>query len=225
MGQKKILSTDDLEATPTEDEDEKTVTSEWAFDHNADADAHHSEEIPEGRAKYNATERLMLPGTGCFHAVVHSFTLNRVYYSPIKVDTPITIDQVTIEVTTAGGGGTKCRTGVFSADINWQPDVEQVLSAEIAIDAIAVVDTAITETTLQEGRYLIAYTGEDTATLRTAYYGFTLLGFAPTLGTTPASQYIYVAKAYAALDGTAWDTIVHGVGGFRYSVFLGVKTP
>lgn len=34
--------TDFLEDTPTEDEAEKAPTSEWAFDHDADVDAHHT---------------------------------------------------------------------------------------------------------------------------------------------------------------------------------------
>lgn len=37
-----VAITDFLEAAPTEDEAAKAPTSEWAFDHDADGDAHHS---------------------------------------------------------------------------------------------------------------------------------------------------------------------------------------
>jgi len=195
--------------------------------HAADPNAHHPEEIPEGRGRYNTTTLLSIPGTDSLSATTLEYVKDRIYYMPILVRTPITIDQFTIEVTTAAAAGEKCRIAIYAADTDWQPGARQVASAEIAIDANAVVDAAITETTLQEGRYLIAITLQGTATLRTMRYINLPFGFMPTFGGTPNPIQIYVAAPYAELpvSGTAWDTVVTSNININHPVLLRVKTP
>lgn len=195
--------------------------------HAADADAHHPEEIPEGRGYYNTTTLLSLPGAIALTWSAKAYAKNNVYYFPIHVRTPITIDQVTFEVTVAGGAGKKARIAIYAADTNWQPGAQSVASAELAIDAVAVVNGALTDTELREGRYLIALTLEDNTTLRGIWYGGQMLGWSPTLGADADPQRIYVSKTYAALadPGTAWDTIGTSATGLIYPVFLQVKTP
>ena len=203
------------------------VTSNWAFDHTADPDAHHSEEIPDGRGKMGATYYLSLPGITAYTDSSYPLTLNRINYTPYYVRTPITVDQVVIEVTVAAGAGEKCRIGIYEADINWQPGALVVASAEIAIDAVAVVTTAIAATILQEGRYLIAITCEGSITVRSMITTSPFVGFQPTLGGLPCLNAVYIAAAYAALPdpGTPWITISVSSTPHAHYVWLRVLTP
>lgn len=195
--------------------------------HTADPDAHHSEEVAEGRGYYNTTTLLSLPGARGVSDSTKAINANKVFYAPIIVTTPIVIDQVVLEVTVAAGAGEKARVGIYAADINWQPGALQVASAEIAIDAIAVVTTDITETTLQEGRYLIALTVEGNATFTTMKTTLDVIGYKTTLGGTPCRDSVYVNKAYAALadPGTAWDSVTSSSNPAWHAVWLRIKTP
>lgn len=195
--------------------------------HKDDADAHHPEEIPEGRGYYGTTTLLSVPGCFGVGMSTQGLVANRIYYFPIHVRTPITIDQVTIEVTTEGSAGEKCKIAIYAVDSGWQPLARLVASADIAIEAQAVIDTAITETTLQEGNNLVACTVEGNVTLRTLKYGLPLMGFVPTLGASSQLRGFYVAASYAALPdpGTAWDTPDATTESIKPFVFLRVKTP
>lgn len=216
-----VKTTADLATTPAE-------VATLITTHTDDPDAHHSEEIPDGRGLYNATKLLMLPGVSAGGGGTVAFVKDLIHYFAIKPTTPITIDQVTIEVTAAAGGGEKCRIAIYEADINWQPGDLVVASAEIAIDAIAVVDTAITETTLQEGRYLVALIVEGNVTLRKANVGtFPIIGYKTTLGTVPRVGCPIAAQAYGVLldPGTAWDDITKSTTYQEEVVFFNVLTP
>jgi hypothetical protein len=149
-----------------------------------------------------------------------------IFYFPVKVDTPITIDQLVIEVTQVAAAGSKARLGIYKADINWQPTSLVVDAGEVAIDDTAVV-AATVNVTLPEGRYLLAYTANDLAGLRASYAAQILIGFVPTLGEPAVICYITVAKTYAALSdpGIPWDTVEGAEVGPRYPVFVRVATP
>lgn len=216
-----------LDATPVSGSIARAPTSGRLYTHENDADAHHSEEIPEGRGKYNTTQLLSIPGLSApVSGATLTLTADRIYYYPIRVRTPITIDQITIEVTGAAGAGEKARGAIYEADVDWQPDARSVATAEIAIDANAVIDTAITETTLQEGRYLLAITCEGNITLRCEQYGPAWGMYIPTLGGSPSIAETYVAAAYAVLPdpGTAWDTVATQ-SYFKHPIWVRVKTP
>jgi hypothetical protein len=81
--------------------------------------------------------------------------------------------------------------------------------------------------TLQEGRYLIAATLEEAATLRQIGGATPFTGLNSALSATMMPYEFKVSKAYAALadPGTAWDTVSVSPVGFRYWVFLSVATP
>ena len=195
--------------------------------HIADPDAHHSEEIPEGRIIYGAITCLSIPGMPIYSNFTALVNSNRLYYFPMYVRTPITVDQVTYEVTGAAGAGEKLRFGIYEADINWQPGDLVVASAELAIDAIAVVDGALASTTLQEGRYLMCLTLEGGATFRMWRSPMRFIGATPNLGANTLPAIFRVGAAYAALNdpGTAYDTIDYGTTGFNMVPWLQVATP
>lgn len=195
--------------------------------HAADADAHHSEEVAEGRPYFNTTHRLIVPGvvfTGA--ARTAEWAANRILYWPIVVKTPITLDQLVIEVTTQAASGKKALLCIYKADTDWQPTDLVLTGIEVAIDAVAVVTGAYAET-LQEGRYLLTFQCDAAVTLR--YYDGMLpgTGLLVTLGATVLGYSFHVDKTYAAYTdpGTAWDTISALSTPFGYSVFCRVATP
>jgi len=183
--------------------------------------------VAPGRAKSATVTYLSIPGyDGIGSTDTVAYIKDRVYYAPLYVRTPITIDQVTIEVTTAAGAGEKARAGIYDADKDWQPGALKVASAEMAIDAVAVVNTSITSTTLQEGRYLAAFNIEGNATFRIARYGL-VIGLYTNITGNLGIKSMYVASAYGALadPGTAWDTVAAGPEGVYQPVYLRVTTP
>ncbi len=195
--------------------------------HVAVLDAHHSEEIPEGRGLYGGVYLYSIPGGTAWRPGTVALNANRLHYVPIYVRTPITIDQVIIEVTGAAGAGNMGRIAIYEADVNWMPGALVVASAEFAIDAAVVVVTNIVATTLQEGRYLIGLNLEANVTLRSAEYGLPYMGFDPGLSASHNILIVFVAAAYGALPdpGTAWDTVVTGASGIAHPVWLRVLTP
>lgn len=195
--------------------------------HAADIDAHHSAEVARGRPKYGATELIMQLSGDPYSMSTISLALNVVHYFPMIVHTPITIDSFFVEITIAGGAGTKGRFGIYKADTDWQPTDLVVASAEFAVDGVAVVETALASTVLQEGRYLKAITMNATATFTCSRGTSKLLGAISTLGANAPVLGINVAKAYAALadPGTAWDTVVNTALGFHDAVWIGIDTP
>lgn len=196
--------------------------------HAADADAHHPEEVANGRGRYNSTNFVVLPNIySAIATTTSALTASKLYYFPIIVRTPITIDGVVYEVTVAAGSGEKLYFAIYAADINWQPGARQVVSAELAIDAVAVVNGSLTETTLQEGRYLMAVNCEGNTTFRAARYAGTHVGYIATLGSSFFTAELKVAEAYAepGATGTAWDTISGSAEPIKYPFWLKVKTP
>jgi hypothetical protein len=194
--------------------------------HAADPDAHHSEEIPCGRAQYNSTQALSIPGSGCFTVGTGAYSGDRVYYFPIKVDTPITLDRLAIEVTSGAASGKKARLGIYKADVNWQPTDLVVDGGEVAVDTTGVITVTIDEI-LQEGKYVLAYTSNGAPTLRLFYSPQSLMGYSPTLGASPVISQARVDKTYAVLSdpGIAWDTVGASSVGFIHWVLVRVATP
>lgn len=66
-------------------------------------------------------------------------TANRVFLTPLAVPRPAIVDKVSMRVTTAGGGATNLRLGIYSDNGN-KPDNAKLLagSANIAADAVGV---------------------------------------------------------------------------------------
>jgi len=191
-------------------------------------DAHHPAAVAQGRLKIGATIFLSVPGQSGYLDGFQAFTADKIYYVPIYVRTPITIDGVTLEVMAAAGAGEKCRMAIYAADTDWQPTGNKlVASAEIAIDAVAPVSTALADTTLPAGRYLLAMIAEGGVGLRSVIGSGTLMGYRTTVNTTPFIIGSSVAQAYGALPdpATVADTPIYGGTGVETYLFLEVLTP
>ncbi len=213
--------------TPVNADLEHAISGNWAYDHVADASAHHPAVVAEGRPYYGTTYGLSLPGVSPQGVGLVAWLSDRIYYAPIYVVTPITIDRMVIEVSSATSAGKKLRAAIYDADVNWQPVAQKVASAEIALDAVAVVTTAITATTLTAGRYLIAWTIQENVSLRAVRYDSRYSGYIGTFGASAMFYEWYVTAAYAALpaSGTAWDTVLTTSQGMYYPILLRVLTP
>lgn len=183
--------------------------------------------IPEGRAVISGgATQFSLPGVSLVSYGTAAIAANLVRYLPIRVITPIVIDQLTVEVTSAGAGGTTARLGIYNADLSWQPTTLVVDAGTIAVDANAVVNKAVTQA-LPAGRYLLAINTDGAPTLRSArgYPPGSIIANA--LGVNGIVNFLRGAQAYAAFPatGTAWTTAGGGTTPFEYFVFPRVLTP
>jgi hypothetical protein len=180
--------------------------------------------IAEGRPKAGAVISYTLPGVETFAATTLAVSANVIRYFPILVVTPITLDQLAVEVTAAGAGSTTARLGIFNADADWQPGTLVVDGGTVATDSTGV-KTATINTTLQPGRYLLALNSDGGATLRGRHGGTRYAGFPAAIGAAFMAT-MTKSLAYAAFGspGTAWDTQLTS-SGFIYIVFCRVSTP
>lgn len=178
--------------------------------------------VAEGRGYYGATSLIGIPGVYPYAMATQALGADTIYYFPFLATTPITINQVIIEITTGAAAGKKCRIAIYDADINWQPVVRKIVSAEIAIDGVAVVTTNVTATILPAGRYLIALILQEAATFRVVIPAFNFLQIVPTFGAGGMVTLVSVAQAYGALPdpGTAWTGVSVGGAPIRAPVLL-----
>lgn len=181
--------------------------------------------IAEGRPKTGATIPYTIPGVEMLSTNTFAIGTNTVRYNPMFVSTPITLDQIAIEVTSAGAGGTTARLGIYHADADWQPTALVVDAGTVAVDSTGV-KTASINTTLQPGRYLLAFNASGAPTLRTRAGATRYMGSPAALGTAFTGT-MSKALAYAAFTdpGTAWDTTLTSGSGFICFIFVRVATP
>lgn len=166
--------------------------------------------IAHGRAVISGTTQYSIPGVEPTATATQVIAANIVRYCPILVVTPITIDQLMIEVTGAGAGGTTARLGIYVADTSWQPGALIVDAGTVAVDSLGVKAAGV-GVTLQPGRYLTALNSDGAPTLRVVRGGGMYTGFNVALGATPGISSPNVAQAYGVFPGTgtAWT----GAGG------------
>lgn len=183
--------------------------------------------VVEGRAKNaDATIYYSIPGNQAATVATSAITANVVRYAPFLVKTPITLDQLSIEVTAAGAASTTARLGIYNADTDWQPTSLVVDAGTVAVDSTGVKTASISQS-LSPGRYLLAFNSDGAPTVRIVRGGAHLLGYDPALNTTPFVTNIRVTQAYAVFPspGTAWTTITAGATPNITSIFVRISVP
>jgi hypothetical protein len=180
--------------------------------------------IADGRPKFGSTLTYNIPGVDSSSASTLALAQNIIRYMPIVVVTPITLDQLAIEVTSAGSAGTVARLGIYSANTDWQPTNLVVDAGTVAIDSLGVKTAAI-NTLLQPGRYLLALNCNGAPTLRTRVGGGRYGGFPAALGTAFTGT-LQKASAFGVFGdpGVAWDATLTS-SGIIYMVFCRIATP
>lgn len=155
MAQKKILSTDDLEGTPTEDLTTKTATSEYLFDwralynaHTVDLDAHTSNIYEQFLVGYY----LPMPfGDYSADLILVQYTLYGTY---IIVPRDMTFDRIAIDIEIADAGQ-DIRLGIYDCDSSLLPSDLVSDCGTVDTDS-AALKTIVIDVSLTKGRYFLA---------------------------------------------------------------------
>ncbi len=186
--------------------------------------------IPEGRYTLSGTPNWSIPGvipvaSPATKAAAQDFIL----YTPFPVVTPITIDRMAIEVTSAAAAGKVARVAIYNCGTDLQPTTLVIDSGDLAVDSTGV-KTATVNVSLPAGRYLFAINSNAAPTLRYILggYGQMSIGYLPALGATPLISRMAVGSTFAAFQstGVAYTTQTNvSAPGAEYYCFLRVSTP
>ena len=159
----------DVDDTPVNGATKVPPSSNWAYDHAADIDAH-------------MRDFLQLLRTGEYlgypfqrGSTDWAISANTLYASPLYLARNITIDRIAINVSAAGAAGTKGRLGVYKTGTNLYPGALVIDGGEVAVDAIAVV-AAIIDQALTEGLYFCVLVSNGTPTIKTLYSTWAAMG-------------------------------------------------
>jgi len=182
--------------------------------------------IPEGRGKGGIWTLPSIPGVEISGVGTSGLTANRLYYYPIYVATPITLDRIAIEVTTAGAAATKARLGIYNANVNWQPTTLVLDAGTVAVDTTGLKAITISQT-LPAGRYLLCLVSNGAPAVRDLKGGNRYIGYRDTITSTPFIASMYVSFTFGPLPATGilWDTIAIGSTPFMNMVFVRILTP
>jgi len=182
---------------------------------------------PQGRLIANAITYLSLPGVALLGTVsTLTQAANFVRYFPMLVSTPITIDQLSTEVTSAAAAGKLLRMGIYAADTAWQPMSVVCDTGALAADAVGVVSGSVVAP-LAAGRYLLAWNTDGAPTVRTVR-GIPANGFlVPTLGANPIVYSLRGTQTFGAFPatGAVIDSVSGNNVGIDYWVFPRVSVP
>lgn len=167
---------------------------------------------------------LTIPGVVVTEVTGGAFSANIDYSHPACVQRTTTFDQVSVEVTTAGGGGSTGRFAVYNANTSYQPTtLVEEWSFSTASTGVRTFTPASGTRTLPPGRYLYSTNFSQGTSMR-AFFG-TVSGGAiilPTMGASPLNLYMSVARTHGAFPGTgvAWTSVSgNNKPGFYFAAF------
>jgi len=148
-----------VDDTPVNGQLTHGITSNWAFDHNADLDAH-------------ILSFMQIKRTGNYfdswlftNQIVEAVVADTIYTSPFIVARDLTIDRLAIQVTTGAAGGAIARLGIYNNGTNCYPGTLVLDAGTVAVDAAAVVAATINQA-LTKGLYWMVIVSDNTPTLR-----------------------------------------------------------
>ena len=188
--------------------------------------------FPRGRPRNGSTNDYTVPGVSWVGETSRTLTSGRMYYEQMLVETPQTIsDFVLLNVITADAGTPGLlRVGIYSADLNWQP--EALIVDAGAFDTSATGQKTLTLGTpqaLAPGRYLLANLSNNSTVVLRAYTGNVPggNGIVPALTANAIRTSMFVAQAYGALPSSppAWTGNGNGNTPFVHTVFCNVSAP
>jgi hypothetical protein len=190
------------------------------------AEATKATAVPEGRAVAGSTIQLIIPGVELSAVSSRGLTVNRIYYMPWFVSTPISIDQLVVEVTVASAAATVTRVALYNADTAWQP-TSRVIDAGTVDSTTTGVKTISVSLALPVGRYLAAVISDGVPTLRVARGGTRYVGINAAIGASALIQQLTATGSGNALPdpGTVWNTASGGTNPMDQMVFARVSTP
>ena len=183
-----------------------------------------------GRPRAGATTYYTIPGVSARSASTWALAVDLDYYTPWYTSTPLMIDQLAFEVTTALASS-NTRVGFYAADGDWQPVGPPLAdSGDIATASTGVKTYAPgAPIYVRRGRYLSVLNHSITGnvTMRTGSGSMSGSGFATGLGASACLAALKATRAHAAFPnpGTAWTAVDADTGGFHNMVFYRVSSP
>lgn len=164
---------------------------------------------------------LCVPGVQFTQATTGPVSANQDEYAPFFVQSPVTVDRLVCEVTTAGAAGATLRMGIYNADGDHRPTTLVVDGGTVATDTTGV-KTATVNVTLNPGRYLTVINSSVAPNLRTLLGGSWFVQ--PTMSSFIFPTMISNARTYAAFPSTAAAIAQSGMGSgnspFKHFVML-----
>lgn len=184
--------------------------------------------IAQGREASAGTTFLALPGCIIFNTTTQVLTNGRIYYQPIEVFTQITIDQLNIEVTGAGGAGTVAHLYIYDMNTSRQPVARVLDAGTVLVDGLGVKTASVSQI-LAPGRYIMALISNSTATLRAWRASMLTTGVVPAMGANSIATDLRVDLGAGVTTipdpGTNWTAQNLGSGGLSYLIIPRISVP
>lgn len=159
----------DVDDTPVNAAVDVPPSSNWAFDHAADLDAH----------TYDIRQKLRtgqyFPPAPSFQDVPLALVANEILAIPFIVARALTVDRLAIHVTIAAAGGAIARLGIYEDGANLYPGDLVLDAGTVAVDGAAVVAATINQA-LTKGLYWLAIVSDNTPTVNCFYQSYPILG-------------------------------------------------
>jgi hypothetical protein len=160
------------------------------------------------------TRGVGIPGTPLGTVSTRSQSINQSRYYKFTLRAPVTIDQMTFEVSTAPASNANVRCGLTLADVDWQPIGTPIADAAVAVASgftgvkTSTVSPAVA---LVPGKYLLRTNVDVTMTLRQWWLPQDGL-VDPALGANSNPEFVYLSETFGAMTTPAakWTTLVVG---------------
>ena len=181
-----------------------------------------------GRFNDEGTLQLSIPGVqGATGVGTVAMAIDTVRYYPMVVDHPIQVDQLSVEVTAAGGASTVGRLGIYHADTDFQPTTLVVDAGTVLVDSTGPKHLAVSPAeVLLPGRYVMAFNSDAAPSLRAlrtvhAMWG----GISDTLGASLLVFQLQATQTFAAFPdpGTQYTAATVSSTGLSFVMFLRVS--
>jgi len=194
-----------VDDTPVNGQLAHGVTSNWAYDHDADLDAHiYSQYQALRTGNYHL---FPLGAAGFSSGLLQTFTANRLYAIPFIVSRKSTYDRIGMKCTTLSAGHS-VRLGIYKDGTNLYPSTLVLDCGTVSVAATGHKEITIDQQ-LTKGIYWLVAVSDGTPIVAGVYLETTVLGLQPNELTYPYVGW-YVAFSYAALPATftAGGTII-----------------
>jgi|TARA_Y100000310_G_scaffold15622_1_gene15663 hypothetical protein len=181
-----IFNPRQIDALPVDGELEAGISSNWAFDHEADIDIHMADWFQIVRTG-EYFRPLPLYNTGAF-----GLTADVIIAHPFFVARDMTIDRLAVEVTNPSPGDI-ARLGLYKDDGTGYPGALVVDAGTVSVVANAVVAATINQA-LTKGLHWLVVVSDGTPNMISGYNTWSPLGVLPT-GFTLGNQTRHWAQA------------------------------
>uniref|UniRef100_A0A6M3KAW7 Uncharacterized protein n=1 Tax=viral metagenome TaxID=1070528 RepID=A0A6M3KAW7_9ZZZZ len=182
-----------IDALPVNGNLNNGISSDWAFDHAADLDAHTlnpAEQVQTGAYNFfnYGTNNAQVLGADVLWGTI------------IWIPRALTVDRIAIDVT-AGAAGKIAYVGIYNVGANLTPGSLLIDGGSISVAAVTVVAATVSQA-LTKGYYYVAVVSDGTPTIRSILYSaWSPLGYPTTNFSGTNSGYYKAASGCVANAG------------------------